>query len=236
MLCVSEDRRVSLRMVHHMVIDQIRKALSMITKDSPSKTARTRALLAIVAGVALAIVVLSLAGCSDERDPGQAEKPTTEQPKGFGMGGVDQSVAILESTLKDQPELWDLSTPESAVRSYLDWVSYAYRVTESDAASQTQSAYQLVRTDAYIQANIQEQRLLDQTLTSLKLGKPSIEGSAAVVTADEVWSYRYVSIVEAGETLSGPHTAHYKTTYTLVQNENGWVVDDIKVEATGDVE
>ncbi|MHB1017875.1 MAG: hypothetical protein ACYC2X_08330 [Coriobacteriia bacterium] len=208
----------------------------MMTKDSPSRAARTKAFIAIVAGVALALAVLSLAGCAPEQDAEQAGAPTAEEPKGFGMGGVDQPVAILASALEDQPVPWDLGTPESAVRSYLDWVSYAYRITESEAASQTQSAYQLVRTDAYIQANLQEQRLLDQTLTSIKLGEPSIEGSTAVVPADEVWSYRYVSIVEAGETLSGPHTAHYKTTYTLVQTENGWVVDNITVEPVGDVE
>lgn len=208
----------------------------MMMKDSPSRAARTEAFIAVIAGVALALAVLSLAGCSDEQAAEQAGTPAAEEPKGFGMGGVDQPVAILASALENQPELWNLGTPESAIRSYLDWVSYAYRITESEAASQTQSAYQLVRTDAYIQANLQEQRLLDQTLVSLTLGEPSIEGSTAVVPAEEEWSYRYVSIVEAGETLSGPHTAQYKTTYTLVQGENGWVVDNIEVEPMGDVE
>ena len=219
-----------------MVINQTREALSMMTNDSPSRTAKTKAFIAIIIGVALALAALSLAGCSDEPDAEQAAAPTEEGPKGFGMGGVDQTIAILASTVDDQPEPWDLDTPESAVKSYLDWVGYAYRIAESEVASPTQSAYQLERTDAYIQANLQEQRLLDQSLTSLKLGEPSIEGSTAVVPADEVWSYRYVSVVEAGETISGPHTAHYKTTYTLVKEANGWVVDDIAVEATGDVE
>lgn len=208
----------------------------MMTKDAPSRAAHAKAFVAIVAGIALAAAVLSFAGCSDDPDAEQAAAPTEEGPKGFGMGGVDQPIAILASAIDDQPEPWDLDTPESAVKSYLDWVGYAYRIAESEVASPTQSAYQLVRTDAYIQANLQEQRLLDQSLTSLKLGEPSIEGSTAVVLADEVWSYRYVSIVEAGETISGPHAAHYKTTYTLVKEANGWVVDDITVEATGDVE
>ena len=205
----------------------------MMTKHSPSGMARAKVAIVLVAGIALASAMLALAGCSSTEEPQQAAE---DERKGYGMGGVDQSIALLASTIEDQPEPWNLGTPESAVRSYLDWVSYAYRVAESDVASQTQSAYQLVRTDAYIQANIQEQRLLDQVLESLTVGEPSIEGSTAVLPAEEEWSYRYVSIVEAGETISGPHTAHYKTTYTLVNTENGWVVDDIEVEATGDVE
>jgi len=208
----------------------------MMMKDTLSGTPRSKALLALVAGVALATVVLSLAGCSKGQDVQPAEASTEEEPKGFGMGGVDQPIAILASVIEDVPEPWDLGTPESAVRSYLDWVGYAYRTAESEVASPTQSAYQLVRTDAYIQANIQEQKLLDQTLVSLELGKPSIEGSTAVVPAEEEWSYRYVSIVEAAKTISGPHTAKYKTTYTLEKTDNGWVVDNIEVEQIGDVE
>ena len=45
-----------------------------------------------------------------------------------------------------------------------------------------------------------------------------------------------MSIVEAGKTISGPHTAKYKTTYTLEKTDSGWVVDNIEVEQIGDVE
>ena len=190
-------------------------------------------ILSVLVGLALALVLVS--GCTDA-GTGSAEPVAEDGRSGYGMGGVDQPVAILASEIENQPEPWNLDTPESAITSYLDWVGYAYRIAESEVASPTQSAYQLVRTDAYIQANLQEQRLLDQKLTSLKLGEPSVEGSTAVVSAEEIWSYRYVSIVEAGETISGPHTARYNTTYTLVQSENGWVVDDVEVEPTGDVE
>ena len=215
------------------MLHQIREALRMMTNNTPSGVTRARTAAALLIGLALAAALLSIAGCSGTEETPQA---TEEEPKGFGMGGVDQPIAILASVIEDVPEPWDLGTPESAVRSYLDWVGYAYRTAESEVASPTQSAYQLVRTDAYIQANIQEQKLLDQTLVSLTLGEPSIEGSTAVVPAEEEWSYRYVSIVEAGKTISGPHTAKYKTTYTLEKTDNGWVVDNIEVEQIGDVE
>ena len=93
----------------------------------------------------------------------------------------------------------------------------------------------MVRTDAYVQANLQEQRLLDQTLLSITFGESLIDGDTATVTAKEQWTYRYVSIVEAGATLEGPYPAEYDTTYTLVKAEQGWVVDDIEVKAIGDV-
>lgn len=204
-----------------------------MTNDSRAGASSAKTLFALACGVALGLTVLMSVGCSTS---GDTQASADEEKMGFGMGGVDTEIRILASSLENQPEIWDLSTPEASVRSYLDWVSYAYRTAESEAASATQTPSQLVRIDAYIQANVQEQRLLDQTLTSLTLGEPSIEGSTAVVSAEEEWSYRYVSIVEAGETISGPHTAHYKTTYTLQKTEDGWLVDDIEVETIGDVE
>lgn len=205
----------------------------MIITDLRSKSLSARAFIALLSGALLALGLLMLPGCSGSEPTQPASE---EEPKGFGMGGVDQEIHLLASVVEDVPAPWDLSTPEKAVRSYLDWVSYAYRTAESEAASQTQSAYQLVRTDAYVQANLQEQKLMDQQLVSITFGTPSIEGSSAVLPAEEEWTYRYVSVTEAGKTLSGPHTANYETTYKLVREEHGWVVDDIEVKSLGTVE
>lgn len=204
----------------------------MIITDPRLESSGARALAALLIGTLLAIALLTSAGCAGTG----ASQPAEEEQRGYGMGGVNQQIHLLESVVEDKPAPWDLSTPEKAVRSYLDWVSYAYRTAESDVASQTQSAYQLVRTDAYVQANLQEQRLMDQQLVSITFGTPSVEGSSAVLPAEEEWTYRYVSISEAGKTLSGPHTANYETTYKLIKEEHGWVVDDIEVTPLGTVE
>ena len=187
--------------------------------------------IALIASVIVVGSVLISRGSDNQ--PSESQEP--DDRTGYGMGGVDQDVALLAEWIENEPAPWDLGTPESAVRSYLDWVTYAYRVAESDVASLTQSPYQMVRIDAYIQANLQEERLLDQTLVSLTLGEPVIDGDKATVTAKEEWTYRYVSIVEAGATLEGPYPATYETTYMLVKSEQGWVVDDIEVKAIGDV-
>lgn len=195
-------------------------------------SARTQ--IIAIALVACAIVVGSvLISNGSNSDPAEQAEP--DDRTGYGMGGVDQDVALLADALNAVPAPWDLGTPESAVRSYLDWVSYGYRIAESDVASLTQSPYQIVRTDAYIQSNLQEERLLDQTLVSLTLGEPLIDGDTATITAKEQWTYRYVSIAEAGATLEGPYPAEYETTYKLVKAEQGWVVDDIEVKTIGDV-
>lgn len=195
-------------------------------------SARTQ--IIIVALVALAIVVGSVL-VSNGADDKPAQTAEQDDRKGYGMGGVDQDIAIMAATIEDEPAPWDLSTPESAVRSYLDWVSYGYRTAESSVASLTQSPYQSVRTDAYVQANLIEERLLDQTLVSITFGEPLIEGDTATIAAEEEWTYRYVSIVEAGKTIGGPYAAKYETVYHLVKSDLGWVVDDIEVTTLGDV-
>jgi len=205
----------------------------MIITDLRPESSSARTIVALFLGALLALTLLALAGCAGTHTPQPASE---DEPRGFGMGGVDQQVHLLASVVEDTPAPWDLTTPEKAVRSYLDWVSYAYRTAESEAASQTQSAHQLVRTDAFVQAQLQEQKLMDQQLVSITFGTPSIEGSSAVLPAEEEWTYRYVSITEAGKTLSGPHTANYETTYKLVKEEHGWVVDDIEVKTLGSVE
>jgi len=191
-----------------------------------------RTALRLVVCAVLILGAVSIAGCEDK--PAEKAKPA-EAPKGYGMGGVEQDIAILAKTIADKPDSADLSTPESAVRSYLDWVSYSYRIADSSIATPTQTPYQIVRTDAYNQLQLQKQRLLDQRLSSVTFGKPSVKGTSATLTAQEKWSYRYVSIKEAGKTLEGPFTASYKTTYKLVKGDGGWQVDDVEVKALGEV-
>jgi hypothetical protein len=136
------------------------------------------------------------------------------------MAGPVVDVNVTKEALDSRPRPWSLTTPESSVRSYLDWTSYAYRTAQSQV----------------IQYNIQKSRLLDQTLTSITFGKPSIEASRAILPAKEKWTYRYVSIATAGETLGGPYSASYDTTYTVVRSKTGdWVVDSVEARALGKV-
>lgn len=62
------------------------------------------------------IVPLALLGCST------AEPEPTPPPTGEVPVEGDQAVRFPE------PEYTDLSTPEEAVRTYLAWISHAYRI------------------------------------------------------------------------------------------------------------
>lgn len=152
------------------------------------------------------------------------------------MAGAVQDVVVTRAAIESKPRPWVLATPDSTVRSYLDWTSYAYRIATSDVATPTMSGDEAVRVDSYIQLNLQKSRLIDQTLTSLSFGKPSMVGTRTLVPTKEKWSYSYVSIKSpGGKILGGPYTATYTATYTLVRLGKGWAVDSVEAKAVGTV-
>lgn len=190
-----------------------------------------------VAVLCLATAALSaMAGCSGGTPSDSPGSTETSAPVGRGMAGASQKVVIARGAVADKPKPWVLSDPESAVRSYLDWTSYAYRIAESAAATPTMSAEQEVRVDSYVQLNLQKSKLLDQKLQLIVFGKPSVGSTSTLLPAKENWAYRYVSISDVGKTIEGPFTAVYETTYTVVKNDMGdWVVDTVAVKAIGEV-
>lgn len=152
------------------------------------------------------------------------------------MAGASQPVVVSMRAVRDKPKPWILSDPESAVRSYLDWTSYAYRIAESGVATRTMSTSEEVRVDSYVQYNLQKSRLIDQTLDTIVFGRPSVGSTSTLLPAKEHWTYRYVSISVVGKTIGGPYTADYETTYTVVKTKNStWVVDAVTVKAIGTV-
>jgi hypothetical protein len=134
------------------------------------------------------------------------------------------------------PAQADLSTPVAAVRSYLDWVSYAYRVGDSDVASETMTAEELVRVDAYIQYNRQQGRLLDQKLVAFAPGHASVEGTRVVLPAREAWRYSYPPTAESTGSVTPTYTASYDATYTVVsKGPKRWVVASVEARPHGEV-
>jgi hypothetical protein len=179
--------------------------------------------------------LVTLLGCDSGADKGSGSAETSAAA-GRNMAGPAQKVVISKQAVASKPQPWVLTSPESAVRSYLDWTSYAYRITESSAATPTMSEAQEVRVDSYVQLNLQKSQILDQTLESIAFGPPSVGSTSTLLPATEKWTYRYVSIDQVGKTLRGPYTAEYQTTYTLVKNKAGnWVVDNVAVKPIGTI-
>jgi hypothetical protein len=182
------------------------------------------------------VALLVVAGCSGSQGTGTSTGSSDASPTvGAHMAGPAAEVHVTQEALASKPQPWVLTTPESAVRSYLDWTSYAYRIGQSSFATATMSSYEEVRVDSYVQYNIQKSRLIDQTLKSITFGKANLEGARAIVPAKEQWTYRYVSIDTGNKTLAGPYTASYDTTYTVVKSGKGWVVDSVKAKDLGTV-
>jgi hypothetical protein len=196
-----------------------------------------------VAGVALFVsalfaVMLASAGCSNGAQAnGNGASSEATASTSAHMAGPAIEVHIPQSAVDNAPAPWDLRTPESAVRSYLAWISYAYRIGQSGVATPTMTAFEEVRVDSYNQFNLEKSRLIDQTLKSITFGTPSVGSTSTLVPAKEQWSYRYVSIDTGNKVISGPYTAKYDSTYTVVKAKNGdWVVDSVKATPQGTVE
>jgi len=179
--------------------------------------------------------LFALAGCASGSSGTASGSAETSSAVGHGMGAIDQTVTISATAFRTRPKPWVLATPDSAVRSYLDWTSYAYRITESIVATPTMSAGQEVHVDSYIQLNLQKSQLIDQSLESITFGKPSVEGTHTLVPVKEKWSYRYVSTKEVGKTIAGPYSASYDSTYTLVKSGKDWIIDSVEAKAIGEV-
>jgi hypothetical protein len=145
------------------------------------------------------------------------------------MGGPPVDVNVSQAVLDAKPKPADQTTPESAVRSYLDWTSYAFRIGVSAVATPTMTGPEDVRVDSYIQVNLQRARVIEQALASITFGKPSAGATSTLVPAKEKWTYSYLSIAIGNKVLNGPYTVSYDTTYTVVKDSKGvWLVDSVK--------
>ena len=184
----------------------------------------SRALLAAVLMTVL-VAGLLLAGCNG-----------SSQNTGAAVNSSESTVtALFPATTPEpgqQPPPPMLRDPRTAVHSYLVWITYAYRVLNSDVASKTFDPYEEVRVNSYVMYNYQEGRAIDQRLLVSNLKDWESKGSTATVSMHEEWAYRYIS-TKTGKYTSPVNTASYETTYTVVKLKDNWVVHS--VEATSSI-
>jgi hypothetical protein len=198
---------------------------------------RTRAIalgavVLLIAGAA----ALTLFGCTGGTGTTSSGSVPATGSVGANMAGPAANVVVTKAAIDNTPKRWDLKTPQSAVRSYLDWTSYAYRIATSNVASQTMTGDELARVDSYIQFNLEKSRLIDQTLSSITFGAASSVGTTTVIPTKEKWTYSYISIkAPGGAVLGGPYTASYNVSYALVKQGDSWVVVSVTAKAIGAV-
>jgi hypothetical protein len=167
-----------------------------------------RAAWVLAQALAACLIALSSTGCS-----GGSDEPTF-------TGSVVPPI---------RPGAPELSTPEAAVRSYTDWISYAYRILDSDVATHAFSEWEEVRVNSYVQYNKIEGRAIEQSLVTSEYDRAKSTDSTATIVGKEYWRYRYIA-ADGSKYLTGPLDASYDVTYTVVRKDVGtWLVDRVEV-------
>lgn len=185
-----------------------------------------RALIRLLSIVVLLTALASLAaGC--DGDPVVDESQPTPS-------GVNPDPAKGPGMYAVPPEP-DLTTPESAVESYLDWIGLAYRLANSDVATHTFTPHEEVRVNSYVELNRQQNQAIEQTITVFRVREVSSQEPTATVSAYEEWRYRYFTldtIAWVGEEIE----AVFETTYTVVLQPDGrWLVDSVEAAQPSEV-
>lgn len=209
---------------------RVNEDLAAAVEPMTTMAGRARAALLVVLAVIMSLALLGCSGGDDTATEDDAPQVS------YGMAGAPKDVIVSREAIESTPTAPVLDTPESAVRSYLDWISYGYRTAQPAFAEPTMSEYEVVRIDAYNEYNIQKDRLIDQSLISLTFSDEDIQGSTATIATSERWAYRYVSTTEPGKTIDGPHEAEFENVYSLILTDAGWVVDRVRLGSVGESE
>lgn len=203
-------------------------ALEGIPEMHPAPKARSRTLLAAMVVAAL-LGSLLVSGCNGSSGKGAA---------GAAAGSAEATVTALFPATgpkpAEQPPPPMLRDPRTAAYSYLLWISYAYRVLNSDVASQTFDPFEEVRVNSYVQYNLQEGRAIDQRLLVANLKDWESKGSTATVAMHEEWAYRYID-TKTGKYSSPVNRASYETTYTVVKLKSVWKVHSVEATSSAPV-
>lgn len=181
----------------------------------------------VIALVAAFVGILFTTGCAVPVGKSPPETlGSTEATLGQFPGVTPQPV--------QQPQPPSLKDPRTAVYSYLLWISYAYRVLNSDVASKTFDPYEEVRVNSYVMYNVQAGRAIDQRLLDATLKAWESKGDTATVSLNESWVYRYIS-TKTGNYTTPALNVSYDTTYTVVKIKNDWVVHSVEATSSDPV-
>lgn len=181
----------------------------------------------VLVGALLATVLIGatlLAGCG-----GASSTATTSPASAETTPGQFPATRPNPAQAPPPPMLRE---PRSAVYSYQLWISYAYRILNSDVASRTFSPYEEVRVNSYVELNRQEGRAIDQRLLKADVRSERSQGSTATVALREFWVYRYID-TKTGAYKTPVYNATYDTTYTVVKQKGDWVVESVQAQPVG---
>lgn len=212
----------------------------MTSRNSATTLGRIALCVALVAVFA---AVPLLAGCSKGSSAGKggASEGSIEVTQGVSFNKTTPAAPV-------EPAPPMLRNPKTSVYSYLLWISYAYRILNSDVATMAFSVNEEVRVNSYVELNREQGQAIDQRLLGITYKDVSIKDDTATVSASEDWAYRYIDI-KTGKYSSDVLKASYDTTYTVISTspvgprkagtpesaKRVWLVDDVIATARGKV-
>lgn len=173
-----------------------------------------------------AVALVTLTACAGgSTDPARQTGASTESTPGAFPGTTPPAPVTPPPVMNRDPE--------SAVHSYLSWISLAYRLLRSDVASPTFTENEEVRVDSYVEFNRQQGRAIDQRLVGFEVRSTVASELTATVVASEAWRYRYISTA-TGDYEGETHAVSYDTTYTVVRGPaGGWRVERVEASPVG---
>lgn len=179
--------------------------------------------LGIVMALALGMAVV-LNGCGP-RDGASTPRETTS---------TETSVSPDPLNPPPQPPPISLKSPENAVRSYVEWITLAYYILDSDVATPTLTPEEEVRVNSYVQYNKEKGRAIDQKIVGFEVTDVRTEDDTATVKVKESWEYRYIDFVQRA--YSSPvYKVQYDSTYTVLRQPDGrWLVARVRAQAIGE--
>jgi len=120
------------------------------------------------------------------------------------------------------------ATPEEAVETYLEWLTFAYRYADSEVATPTMTADMAQRVSYYITMNLSADRVLNQRLDSFEIVEVENQNEIALVKTKEAWTFNYLS-PQTGE-FGDDFEVTYSVRYTVIVINGMWRVQNVAAE------
>ncbi len=180
---------------------------------------------AITAVLLVAALSGSLFGCQRADQVNNAPEPPASWETTIG------TLAEADPVPSQEPPPPMLRDPQTAVYSYMLWISYAYRTLNSQITTQAYDPFQEVRVSAYVDYNRQEKQALDQRILVAKVKSTESVGNTATVAMHEEWAYRYIDIT-TGKYKTPVTRVTYESTYTVVKQADNWLVNSVEASRT----
>jgi len=120
------------------------------------------------------------------------------------------------------------ATPQEAVETYLEWLTYSYRNMDSEIATPTMTPDLARRVSYYITMNAADGNALNQRLDSFSIKDTEINDTIATVTTEETWTFNYLSL-ETGN-FTTPVVESYRVSYIVLLIDGRWIVQSADAE------